>query len=148
MNDDKRPDEFDNFIDSNVLVYLFEETDLEKYRLARVLVNHLVDDKSGCISFQVVQETLNVITGKLGASRQRTLRFMHETLVPLWQIDPTPELYRRALDVQARYGFSFYDSLIIAAALEAGCTRLYSEDMQHGQRIEGLTIENPFVGLS
>ena len=73
---------------------------------------------------------------------------MRETLVPLWQIDPKPELYLRALDVQARYGYGFYDSLIIAAALEAGCTRLYSEDMQHGQRIEGLTIENPFVGLS
>ena len=43
-----------------------------------------------------------------------------------------------------RFGFSFYDSLIVAAALEAGCTRLYSEDLQHGQRIQNLTIENPF----
>jgi predicted nucleic acid-binding protein len=54
-------------------------------------------------------------------------------------------LYQRALDIQARYHFGFYDALIIAAALEAGCTRLYSEDLQHGQRIERLTIENPFL---
>ena len=54
-------------------------------------------------------------------------------------------LYKRALDIQARYHFGFYDALIIAAALEAGCSRLYSEDLQHGQRIERLTIENPFL---
>ena len=71
-------------------------------------------------------------------------RFLVQVLAPLWQIMPNIALYRRGLDVQARYGFSFYDSLIIAAALESGCTRLYSEDLQHGQQIEGLIIENPF----
>ncbi len=53
-------------------------------------------------------------------------------------------LYRSALQLQLRWRFSFYDSLIVAAALEAGCKRLLSEDLQHGQRIETLTIENPF----
>ena len=57
---------------------------------------------------------------------------------------PTPALYRRCLDVQERWKYGFYDSLIVAAALEAGCKRLLSEDLQHGQRIEGLRIENPF----
>ena len=57
---------------------------------------------------------------------------------------PTRALYQRALDLQTRYQFRFYDALIVAAALAAGCTRLYSEDLQHGQRIEGLTIVNPF----
>lgn len=145
MNDDDSPDDF---IDSNVLVYMLDSTDLGKRDVAMRLVSRLVDDESGCISFQVVQETLNVITGKMGIAHETVLEFMDDTLIPLWQIDPKTELYLRALDVQARYGYGFYDSLIIAAALEAGCTRLYSEDMQHGQRIEGLTIENPFVGLS
>jgi predicted nucleic acid-binding protein len=57
---------------------------------------------------------------------------------------PSLRLYRRGLDIQACFGFSFYDSLIVAAALEFGCSRLYSEDLRHGQRIEGLIIENPF----
>ena len=57
---------------------------------------------------------------------------------------PSQGLYHRALDIQARYRYGFYDALIIAAALDAGCTRLYSEDLQHGQRIDGLIIENPF----
>jgi predicted nucleic acid-binding protein len=52
-----------------------------------------------------------------------------------------------ALDLQTRYRYGFYDSLVIAAALDAGCTRLYSEDLQDGQRIEGLTVENPFREL-
>lgn len=57
---------------------------------------------------------------------------------------PTPTLYQRCLDLQARYNYGFYDSLILAAALHAGCSRLLSEDFHHGQRIEGLTLENPF----
>ena len=142
MNADNSPDDF---IDSNILVYLFDETNLEKYHRARVLVNRLVDDKSGCISYQVVQETLNVITSKLGISHRRAVEFLDETLAPLWQIDPSTELYLSALELRERYGFSFYDSLIVAAALEAGCTRLYTEDMQHGQQIQGLTIQNPFL---
>ena len=54
-------------------------------------------------------------------------------------------MYARGLGVHPQYGFSFYDSLIVAAALEAGCTRLYSEDLQHGQRVDHLTIQNPFT---
>ena len=98
------------------------------------------------ISFQVVQETLNVLTGKLHGvvSPQDRDRFFTSVLVPLWKVMPSENLYRRGLDVQARYGYSFYDSMIIAAALSAGATRIYSEDLQHGQRIEDLVIIDPF----
>lgn len=138
----------ENFFDSNVFVYLFERTDLPKYSRAEVLVRENLDNRTGCISYQVVQETLNVVGRTVGAGSERLAQFLEQILIPLWQINPinpTPALYRRGLRVQARYGFSFYDSLIVAAALEAGCTTLYSEDMQHGQRIQGLTIRNPFA---
>ena len=69
---------------------------------------------------------------------------MIDALIPLWKINPTRELYLRSLNIKSRYLYSFYDSLIIAAALEADCKTLYSEDMQHGQRIEQLIIKNPF----
>ena len=143
MNADNSPDDF---IDSNILVYMFDSTDLSKREFAVRFVNQKVADKSGCISFQVVQETLNVIIGKMGIAHETALEFLDETLVPLWQVNPSTELYLRALEVRERYGFSFYDSLIVAAALEAGCTRLYTEDMQHNQQIQGLTIHNPFLG--
>jgi predicted nucleic acid-binding protein len=58
---------------------------------------------------------------------------------------PSESLYARTLELHGRYRFSFHDSLIIAAALQAGCTRLLTEDLQHGQMIEGLRIENPFL---
>ena len=58
---------------------------------------------------------------------------------------PSASIYGRALDFQGRYRYSFYDSLIIACAIDSGSTRLLSEDMQAGQRIQGLTITNPFA---
>jgi predicted nucleic acid-binding protein len=61
------------------------------------------------------------------------------------QATPSASLYHRALDVQSRWKFSFYDSLIVAAALGLGCKTLWSEGLQHGQKIDGLTIRNPFV---
>ncbi len=136
-----------SFIDSNVFIYLFDSTDPTKQRTAQRLVRAAIDGGTGSISFQVVQETLHVLTRKLQPplSPEHARRFLDAVLVPLWRITPTPELYRSALDIQGRYGYGFYDALIISAALAGGSTRLYSEDLRHGQRIEGLRIENPFV---
>ncbi len=134
------------FIDTNVFVYLFDETDDRKRIKAKEIVRTALETRSARISHQVVQETLNVVTRKLPAPMtvEKARQFLEQVLMPLWQIMPSQALYRRGLEIQARYGFSFYDSLIVAAALESGCNRLFSEDMQHGQRVEGLTIENPF----
>ena len=135
----------ENFIDTNVFIYLFDETNPAKRQRAESLVHRSLENGSGCISFQVVQEALNVVTRKLGARPQSARLLLDDVLAPLWLVNPTRLLYTRALQVHAQYGFSFYDSLIVAAALEAGCTRLYSEDLQHGQQVEHLTIQNPFV---
>ena len=138
----------ENFLDSNIFVYLFERSEQGKYVQADELVRENLDNNTGCISYQVIQETLNAIIRRTGANSERLSQFLEDILLPFWginRIGPTPELYRSGLRIQARYGFSFYDSLIVAAALGAGCTTLYSEDMQDGQRIEGLTIRNPFA---
>ena len=135
----------DSFIDSNVFVYLFDETDAIKRQSSENLVQQALENGTGCISYQVVQETINVITRKLNATSEEARQLLDCVLIPLWRVNPTQTFYRRGLDLQARYQFSFYDSLIVAAALEAGCKILYSEDLQHGQRIEQLTINNPFM---
>ena len=134
----------EDFLDTNIFVYLFDAADAGKRRLAESLVNASLERGTGCVSYQVVQETLNVLTGKLGTAPDRVRWLLDDVLAPLWQVNPTAALYRSAISLKGRYGFSFYDSLIVAAALEAGCRRLYSEDMQHGQQIQGLTILNPF----
>ena len=135
----------ENFLDTNVFIYLLDETDAQKRQRAEDLVRRNLEDGSGCISFQVVQETINIAVRKLGFTHERTRLLLENVLTPLWRVNPTSLLYQRGLGVQARYGFSFYDSLIVAAALEAGCTRLYTEDLRHGQQIERLTIQNPFL---
>ena len=135
----------DDFLDTNVLVYSVDSESPEKRQRALELVNRSVTARTGCISFQVVQETLNVLIRKTDTPVDRIREMLDVVLVPLWQVYPSAVLYQDAISIQGRYGFSFYDSLIVAAALEAGCTRLYSEDLQHGQQVQRLTVVNPFL---
>lgn len=137
----------DDFLDSNIVLYVFDRDDLRKRNLAIDLLAEGLRSTRTCISFQVVQEALNVLTRRLDhpLTPDRAQRFLDSVLSPLWQVMPSEQLYGRALGINERYKYGFYDSLIIAAALEAGCTRLLSEDMQDGQRIETLTIVNPFA---
>jgi len=138
------------FIDSNVFIYLFDEADTRKRGVAESLVGAGLESGRACISFQVVQETLNVITRKLAApaTAEDARRFFDRILAPLWRVMPSAALYHRALDLQGRHRLSFYDALIVAAGLEAGCTTLFSEDLQHGQRFDKLKVENPFRARS
>ena len=140
----------DDFIDSNVFVYLFDETDERKRQVAQSLVNTALVEGSAQISFQVVQETLNVITRKLKVPvrLEEAHQFLDQILVPLWKINPNRVLYQRGLEIRTRYQLGFYDSLIIAASLQAGCKTLFSEDLQHGQQIETLIIQDPFRSVA
>lgn len=134
------------FIDTNVFIYLFDEIDERKRTVAKRLIQQALETHSACISYQVIQETLNVVTRKLPSpmSAENTQHFLEQILIPLWRAMPSSALYQKCLELQSRYDFSFYDALIVAAALESGCTRLYTEDLQHGQQVDGLLIENPF----
>ena len=135
-----------DFLDSNIFVYLFDEGAHEKRSIAEAITRNAIEARAGCISFQVVQETLNVLTRKLAVpvTTADAQGFLHKMLMPLWRVMPSQKLYSEAIALQRRLRLSFYDSLIVAAALEAGCKRLLTDDMQDGQRIEGLRIENPF----
>jgi predicted nucleic acid-binding protein len=136
----------DVFIDTNVFIYHLDTTDARKNAVAERIVRDGLASGNACISFQVVQECLNTALrkAKVAIEVDAARSYLDTVLIPLLQVPASAALYHRALDVQARWRFSFYDSLIVAAALTAGCTRLLSEDMQHGQRIETMTIHNPF----
>jgi len=136
MSDVKR------FFDTNVLLYLLSE-DLAKADRAEELVA-----KGGVISIQVLNEFATVASRKLGIS----WREIKEILVPIRAVCEieamTLETHDRGIDVADRYRFSFYDATLVASALGAGCQRLYTEDLQHEQVIEGrLTILNPFTSI-
>lgn len=137
-----------DFIDTNVFVYQLDTTDPRKHTIADALVRESLRTGGGCISTQVAQECLNVITSKarvpLDAAQAQA--YLDAVLVPLIQVGTSPDLLRRALDLRTRWQFSFHDALVMAGALTAGCSRLLTEDPQHGQRVEQLTIVNPFLG--
>ena len=137
------------FLDTNVFVYCFDRQDRRKQKRAEDLVEQALSDHLGTISTQVVQEFLNVATKKFARpmDRNESRAYLDTVLSPLCEAFPTIALYHEALGVQSDTGYSFYDSLIIAAALETGCAVLYSEDLQEGQTIRGLKIVNPFSEL-
>jgi predicted nucleic acid-binding protein len=135
------------FIDTNLFIYQLEASDERKAVTADRIIRTGIETRNACISFQVVQECLNTVLRKaeIPLSTDETKQYLDNVLAPLYRVPASLSLYRRALDLQTRYRYGFYDSLVIAAALDSGCTRLYSEDLQERQRIEGLTIENPFL---
>ena len=127
------------FFDSNILIYAFS-TDVRRDRALAAIAN------GGIISVQVLNEFTNVLRKKqkqewpLIEAALHSLRFRFPDIVPL-----TTDTHAAALRFAREHGLAFYDALIVAAATEAGCDILYSEDMQHGRAIADLTICNPFI---
>ena len=134
------------FLDTNLIVYAFDTGNPRKQKRANELIKTALKSNTGCISFQVVQEFINVATRKFAVplSIPDCEKYLNAVLSPLCEVFASIELYSRSLDVMDRWRLSFYDSLIVAAALQADCAILYSEDLQHEQKIEDLTIYNPF----
>jgi predicted nucleic acid-binding protein len=136
-----------DFLDSNVLLYQFDRKALQKQSVAREIIANALTTRSAIISFQGVQETLNVLTRKLPVpiAELDVQDVLNNMLIPLMRVMPSAALYTDALRIAQRFKFSFYDALIVAAAQSAGCKRLLTEDMQHGDVIDGLRIVNPFI---
>ena len=128
------------FFDTNVLLYLLSG-DIDKAASVEGIVS-----KGGIISVQVLNEFASVAARKLGMTYAEIGEFL-QTIRAVCKTKPlTVETHQLGLDIAERYGFSFYDSLIVSAALLADCSTLYSEDMQHGQKIENrMVITNPFL---
>lgn len=134
------------FIDTNILVYSFDGSIPEKKARSLSLIAEALKTGNGMISWQVIQEFLNVAIHKfltpLGIDDSH--EYLQKVLFPLCQIFPDNDIYLAALSIQGSLHFRFYDSLIISSALHGGCTILYSEDFQPGQLINNMRIVNPF----
>lgn len=134
------------FLDTNILVYSFDHSDLAKQRSARALIEKAVEARNGVISYQVVQEFLNVALRRfrvtLLPSEVRT--YLTRILMPMCEVYPDGRLYLEALSIVEETGWGFYDSLIVASAAAAGCASLLSEDLQDGRVVRGVSIRNPF----
>ena len=127
------------FLDTNVLLYLLSADSAKADRAESLLAD------GGTVSVQVLNEFASVALRKLDMPVAE-LREILEPVRRVCQVEPvTEDTHDRALALVERYGFALYDAMLIAAALHAGCSRLYSEDLQHGQLIDRqLRIVNPF----
>jgi predicted nucleic acid-binding protein len=135
------------FLDTNIFLYGLDRGDLHKLRVAEDLVDHALISENGVVSYQVVHEFVSVALKKFPAVMSETeLRaYITKVFQRFEVIGSSLELIENALDLRSRYKLSWYDSLIIAAALEAKCDVLYTEDLQHGQRFGELVVTNPFL---
>ena len=135
------------FLDTNIFVYTFDsEAPRKRYR-ARDLVENALHEGAGVISYQVVQEFLNVALRKFAVplTPRDAEAYLDNVLAPLCEVFPDRQLYGSAIAMHKTTGWSFYDSLIVSAARRAGVSTLYSEDLQHGRVLDDLTVTNPFA---
>lgn len=126
------------FIDTNVIVHLLSSDPIKADRAEAVVAG------GGVVSVQVLNEFASVGLRKAGLSVAEVREVLAAVRAACRVVAVGEAVHDRGLDLVERRRFSFWDAMIVAAALEAGCDELVSEDMQYGRVIDGLTIRNPF----
>ena len=132
------------FIDSNIFLYAFNDANLEKHKKAvEIIMNKSYES---VISVQVINEVSNNMLKKLYFTNSEVKEFVLDSYERYEVQTITKEIFTNACDIRDSYNVSYYDSLILSAALFCGCKYIFSEDMQHEQCIfDKLTIINPFI---
>lgn len=133
------------FVDTNVFVYLRDSRDSRKQRAAAEWIGRLWESRGGRVSTQVLHEYYVTVTGRLDPGLP--VEEAREDVLALraWMPDVASLRTEEAWDAQDRWGFSFWDALIVASARAAGCAALLTEDLGHGQDLDGLRVVDPFV---
>ena len=133
------------FVDTNVIVYAYDKSAGDKHRVAVNIMKDLWQSGLGTISTQILQEFFVTLTKKIQAPLdisvvRETIRRLSRWDVVLVEVDTIIS----ATELQERYKYSFWDSLIIASAIAGGAKTILSEDLSEDQAIQGVTIKNPF----
>ena len=136
------------FLDTNIFVYAFLASEPLKRARAIELIEAGLGSGHGCVSYQVIQEFANVARKKFAVrfSSADCNAFIDAAMEPMNRVASSTALVADALELQDETRYSFYDCLVLSAALKARATTLYSEDLQHYQLVRGtLRIINPFL---
>jgi predicted nucleic acid-binding protein len=135
------------FLDTNIFIYSFDKNAPRKAARSTELIRRAIQAGIGMVSYQVVQEFFNIALRRFAESMSiaDAEQYLSATFRPLLAIHSSHALYGQALQLGARHKIPWYDSLILAAAIEGKCDILYSEDFQHGQMFGELRIVNPFA---
>jgi predicted nucleic acid-binding protein len=135
------------FLDSNIFIYAYDPRDPRKQSVAGDLIRSVAISGEAVISYQVIQEFFNFALIKVASrmTEDDAQVYLATAFRPMLTVASSASLVSEAIRIHRRYRLSWYDSLIVAAAQQAGCKLLYSEDLQHGQQFGTVTIHNPFL---
>lgn len=133
------------FVDTNILIYAHDVDAGEKHRLAKEVLQTLWLDRTGVLSPQVLQEFYVNVRRKTTKPLTKELARSAVNAYAIWCVDITAAEMATAFRIEDAAHISFWDALICAAALKSGAERILSEDLNAGQKIEGVRIENPFL---
>ncbi len=135
------------FLDTNVFVYSFDHSARKKASRARQLIREALATQKGVTSYQAAQEFFNVALRRFARPMRvaEAEQYLGMVFQPLIAVHSSMALYSEALRIHGQSGLSWFDSLMIAGALQARCDVLYTEGLQHGQRFGSLRVVNPFV---
>ncbi|MBV9073928.1 MAG: PIN domain-containing protein [Acidobacteria bacterium] len=132
------------FVDTNVFLYALDQSELRKQAAARRWREELWRSRRGRISFQVLEEFYAQVMRKWPKTREAARAEIRDLLA--WRpLEIGSEVLERAWLLQDRYQLAFWDALIVACAQITGCSYLLTEDLQHGQRFEGVQVLSPFA---
>jgi predicted nucleic acid-binding protein len=133
------------FIDTNVLIYAHDVDAKRKHEAAKSVLHELWSEHTGVLSMQVLQEFYVNVTRKISRPISKKSARLVVSSYTIWCVDTTPAEISAAFRIEDESRIGFWDALIVASALRSGATRILSEDLNAGQTIAGIHIQNPFV---
>ncbi len=135
------------FVDTNVLVYAHDVDAKAKHDAAKGVLLELWSQRTGVLSMQVLQEFYVNVTRKITSTLPKNVARQVVNTYSVWCVETTPTEIAAAFRIEDESGIGFWDALIVAAAAKSGATHILSEDLNAGQMIAGVRVENPFAQL-
>jgi len=135
------------FVDTNVLIYAHDVDAKAKHEAAKSILQELWNERCGVLSLQVLQEFYVNVTRKIPRPISRESARLVVNTYTIWCVETTPSEILNAFRIEDESRLGFWDALIVAAAIKSGANRVLSEDLNPGQMISGVRIENPFAKI-
>jgi len=135
------------FVDTNILIYAHDKDASEKHQIAKAVLRELWSERTGVLSMQVLQEFYVNVTRKIRSPLSKDSARLVVNGYALWCMETTPAEISAAFRIEDESQIGFWDAMIISSAVKSGATRILSEDLNAGQRIAGILIENPYVDI-
>lgn len=133
------------FIDTNFLIYAHDIDASEKHEIAKAVLRELWSERTGVLSMQVLQEFYISVTQKIASPLSKELARLVVSSYAIWCTETTPTEISAAFRIEDESRIGFWDAMLVSSAAKSGATRILSEDLNDGQRIAGILVENPFA---